>query len=290
MGKVAVITDSNSGITQEEAKRLGLSVLPMPFMVDGVWYMEGIDLTADMFFQKLIEGADISTSKPSIGMLTELWDEVLETHDEIVYIPMSSSLSSSYESAVMIAEEYDGKVQVVNNQRISVTQRQSAIDALEMAGAGKSAAQIRQYLEDVKFDSSIYIMLDTLKYIKKGGRITPAGAAIGSLLNIKAVLQIQGDKLDKYAVAFSSKQARGIMTDAIRKDFTARFADFAGPGRMWLQVAYTYDLKAAESFKAELGAAFPDYDIYLAPLALSVSCHIGPNSLAVACCKKIDCI
>ena len=287
MSKVAVVTDSNSGITQEQAKEYGLRVLPMPFMVNGVWHLEGVDLTTDMFFEKMAEDAEISTSKPSIGALTELWDELLGSYGEVLYIPMSSGLSSSYESAVMIADDYGGKVHVVNNQRISVTQRQSALDALELANAGRSAAEIKDYLENTKFDSSIYIMLDTLKYIKKGGRITPAGAAIGSLLNLKPILQIQGDKLDKFAIAMSAEKARSTMIEAMKKDFTGRFAAFSDPKHMWLQVAYTFDSAAAESFKNEVNNALPGFDIHTDPLSLSVSCHIGPGALALACSRKI---
>ena len=211
MEKIAVVTDSNSGMTQEQAKDYGIYVLPMPFFIDGDTYFEDIDLTQEQFYRKLEGQADISTSMPSVGAVTDLWDRLLEEYDAIVHIPMSSGLSSSCETAMMLAQDYDGKVQVVNNQRISVTQKQSALDALELARRGKSAAEIKDYLEKTKFDSSIYIMVDTLYYLKKGGRITPAAAALGTLLKLKPVLQIQGEKLDAFAKARTVKQAKNII-------------------------------------------------------------------------------
>ena len=217
MGKIAIVTDSNSGIVQAEAKELGIYVIPMPFMIDGKDYLEEINLTQEEFYQKLTEGADISTSMPSPGSVTDLWDELLKEYDEIVYIPMSSGLSSSCQTAIMLADDYDGKVVVVNNQRISVTMRQSVLDAMELAEAGKSAAEIQTILEEQKMESSIYIMLNTLTYLKRGGRITPAAAALGTLLKIKPVLQIQGDKLDAFAKARTVKQGKNIMIEAMKK-------------------------------------------------------------------------
>ena len=217
MGKIAIVTDSNSGIVQAEAKELGIYVIPMPFMIDGKDYLEEINLTQEEFYQKLTEGAEISTSMPSPGSVTDLWDELLKEYDEIVYIPMSSGLSSSCQTAIMLADDYDGKVVVVNNQRISVTMRQSVLDAMELAEAGKSAAEIQTILEEQKMESSIYIMLNTLTYLKRGGRITPAAAALGTLLKIKPVLQIQGDKLDAFAKARTVKQGKNIMIEAMKK-------------------------------------------------------------------------
>lgn len=287
MGKIAVVTDSNSGITQKQAKEYGIHVLPMPFFINEETYFEDISLTQEQFYEKLEGDADISTSMPSIGSVTELWDELLQQYDEIVHIPMSSGLSSSCETAVMLAQEYDGKVQVVNNQRISVTQKQSVLEALEMAEHGKSAEEIRQYLEETKYESSIYIMVDTLYYLKKGGRLTPAAAALGTLLKLKPVLQIQGEKLDSYAKARTVKQARTIMIDAIRNDFAKRFKDETG-ANMHLFVAYTKDRAAAMDFKAQIDAAFPGCEVEVVdPLSLSVACHIGPGALAVACSKKL---
>lgn len=287
--KIAVITDSNSGITQSQAKEYGLYVLPMPFMIDDETFYEDITLTQDAFYERLAGGADVITSQPSPDSILQLWDEVLKEYDEIVHIPMSSGLSGSCQSAMMLAEDYDGRVQVVNNQRISVTQRQSALDALALVKQGMDAAAIRQFLEDDKFNSSIYIMLDTLYYLKKGGRITPAAAALGTILRLKPVLQIQGDKLDAFAKARTVSQGKSIMINAIRGDMEKRFGG-AAADNIWLQVAYTYDLAAATQLKKEVMEAFPGFDVHMDPLSLSVACHIGPGALAVACCKKIGTI
>lgn len=287
MAKIAIVTDSNSGITQAEGAKLGIYVLPMPFMIDEVTYYEDIDLTQEQFYEKLKSGANISTSQPSPESVTSLWDKLLQEYDEIVHIPMSSGLSGSCQSAMAFAADYDGKVQVVNNQRISVTQRQSALDAIQLAAAGKSAAEIKDFLENDKFNSSIYIMLDTLYYLKKGGRITPAAAAIGTMLRLKPVLTIQGEKLDAFAKARTTSQGKAMMINAIKKDITERFGGMTEDKHIWMQIAYTYDRAAAEQFRAEVEEEFPGYDIHIDPLSLSVACHIGPGSLALACCKKI---
>ncbi len=288
MGTIAVVTDSNSGITQEQAKAYGINVLPMPFFINGETYFEDISLTQEEFYERLEGNDDISTSMPSVGSVTDLWDELLEEHEEIVHIPMSSGLSSSCETALMLAQEYGGKVQVVNNQRISVTQRQSVEDALELAKRGKTAKEIKDYLEETKYDSSIYIMVDTLYYLKKGGRLTPAAAALGTLLKLKPVLQIQGEKLDSYAKARTVKQARTIMIDAIKSDFAKRFGDVTGEN-MHIFVAYSKNKEAALDFKAQIEAAIPGRVVEVVdPLSLSVACHIGPGSLAVACAKKLS--
>lgn len=287
MSKVAIMTDSNSGITQAEAKEMGITVIPMPFYIDEKMFYEDIDLTQEQFYEKLRSDCEIKTSMPLVGNVTDTWDEVLKEYDEIVYIPMSSGLSSSCSTAIMLSEDYDGRVEVIDNQRISVTQRQSVLDAMELAAAGKSAAEIKQILMDAKFDSSIYIMLDTLYYLKKGGRITPAAAALGTLLKLKPVLQIQGEKLDAFAKARTSKQGKNIMIETMKKDFAERFHDADGKN-MHLEIAYTYDKEAAEAFKAEVQEAFPDNEIVVNPLSLSVSCHIGPGALAIACSKKIE--
>ena len=286
--KVAIITDSNSGITQEEGKQLGIRIVPMPFMINGEEYLEDITLTQQEFYAKLGEGSDISTSQPSPESIMALWDEVLEEYDEIVHIPMSSGLSGSCQTAMMLAEDYDGKVEVVNNQRISVTQRQSALDAKELAAKGMCAAEIKEKLEAVKFDSSIYITLDTLKYLKKGGRITPAAAALGTLLRLKPVLTVQGEKLDAFAKARTMTQAKSIMVAAITKDLEERFGDRTGKN-VHLEVAHTDNQEEADEFAKELRELFPATgEIVIAPLSLSVSCHIGPGSLAVACSKVIE--
>lgn len=287
MGKVAIVTDSNSGITQEQAKEYGVNVLPMPFFINGETFFEDIDLSQEEFYERLEGNADISTSMPAVGSVTELWDKLLEDYDGIVHIPMSSGLSSSCETAIMLAQDYDGKVQVVNNQRISVTQKQSVLDAAELASRGKGAQEIKDYLEQTKFDSSIYIMVDTLAYLKKGGRITPAAAALGTLLKLKPVLQIQGEKLDAFAKARTVKQAKNIMVEAVKNDFEKRFQDAAGEG-MHLYIAYTKDRQTALEFKVQVQEAFPKAEITMVdPLSLSVACHIGPGALALACAKKL---
>ena len=286
MTKVAIVTDSNSGITQAQGKKFGIHVLPMPFMINEETYYEDITLSQPEFYEKLKTGAEVITSQPTPDSVMELWDELLKEYDEIVHIPMSSGLSGSCQSAIMLAEDYDGKVQVVNNQRISVTQRQAALDALLLAGKGMNAAQIKNFLEEDKFNSSIYIMLDTLYYLKKGGRITPAAAALGTILKLKPVLQIQGEKLDAFAKARTVSQAKSIMIGAIKSDMENRFGG-ADKDNIWLQIAYTYDLDAAMAFRTEVEELFPGYDINVDPLSLSVACHIGPGALALACCKKI---
>ena len=286
MSKVAIVSDSNSGITQLQAEELGITILPMPFFVGDKTLYEDIDLTQKEFYQMLSENANISTSMPLVGNVTDTWDALLKEYDEIVHIPMSSGLSGSCETALMLAQDYEGKVQVVNNQRISVTQRQSVMDAMALAEQGHSAAEIKEILERDKFESSIYIMVDTLYYLKKGGRITPAAAALGTVLKLKPVLQIQGEKLDAFAKARTVKQAKNLMIEAMKHDFAERFHDPEGKS-MHLEMAYTYDLDAAEACRQEVQEAFPGLEIHMDPLSLSVSCLIGPGALAVACSKKI---
>ena len=285
MGKIAVVTDSNSGITQAEAKELGITVIAMPFYIQGETFYEDINLTQEQFYEKLAQGGDISTSMPTVGDVTDLWDKLLEEYDEIVHIPMSSGLSSSCETALVLAQSYEGRVQVVNNQRISITQRRSVMDAQKLAQIGKSALEIKELLEREKFESSIYIMVDTLKYLKKGGRITPTAAALGTLLRIKPVLQIQGEKLDAFAKARTVKQAKSIMIEAMQNDCKNRFGDASG-SNMYIDVAYTYDRDAALQFVQEVQEVFPGQQCVMNPLSLSVSCHIGPGALAVACSHR----
>lgn len=288
MSKAAIVTDSNSGITQRAAKEHGIYVLPMPFMIDGETFYEDINLTQEEFYKRLAAGAEIATSQPSPESVLKLWDSVLGDYDELVHIPMSSGLSGSCQSAIMLSEEYGGRVQVVNNQRISVTQRQSCLDAKLLASKGMNAKEIKDFLEADKFNSSIYIMLDTLYYLKKGGRITPAAAAIGTMLRLKPVLQIQGEKLDAFAKARTTNQGRSIMLNAIRSDIENRFGGMTEDRHIWLQVAYTANRDAAESYSREIQEHFPGYDVHIDPLSLSVACHIGPGALAFACCKKIE--
>lgn len=287
MSKIAIVTDSNSGITQAQAKELNIFVLPMPFMIGEETYFEDINLTQEQFYEKLKSGENISTSQPSPESVMNLWDEILKEYDEIVHIPMSSGLSGSCQSALMLAQDYDGKVQVVNNQRISVTQRQSALDAKYMADVkGMNAAQIKAFLEEDKMNSSIYIMLDTLFYLKKGGRITPAAAAIGTMLKLKPVLQIQGEKLDAFAKARTTLQGKNMMINAIRNDINTRFGGVDAKN-VWLEIAHTQNEEAALALKAELLEEFPGYEVHIDPLSLSVACHIGPGALAIACTQKI---
>lgn len=284
MGRVAIVTDSNSGITQKEAKELGIRVLPMPFYINGELFFEDITLTQEEFYQRLAEDADISTSQPSPGDVIDLWDEILKEYDEIIHIPMSSGLSSSCETAIGLAQDYDGRVHVIDNQRISITQRQSVLDALEMAEKGMSAQEIDDVLMREKLEASIYITVDTLKYLKKGGRVTPAAAAIGTVLNLKPVLQIQGEKLDSYAKVRGWKAAKKTMLDAAEKDLAGRFAG----KEMYIHAAYTCSGEEAKEWKGEIEARFPGYDIHMDRLSLSVSCHIGAGSKAVACIKKAE--
>ena len=287
MRKIAIVTDSNSGITQDEGRSRGVFVLPMPFYINEVMYLEGITLSQDEFYERLQKDETISTSQPSPGEVCGMWDNLLKEYDEIVHIPMSSGLSASCETAMGLARDYDGKVQVVDNQRISVTQRQSVLDALALAEAGKNASEIREILEAEKLESSIYITLETLKYLKKGGRITPAAAAIGTVLNLKPVLQIQGDKLDAYSKVRGKKQAKRVMLKAMKEDMDTRFAEYVKKREMCLQMAYTGNKEEAEEFKKEVQEMFPELEIHMDPLSLSVACHIGHGALAVACSKKV---
>lgn len=287
MSRVAILTDSNSGISQEEAKEKGLYVLPTPFYINDEIFYEGVDLTVEEFFAKQAAGADMKTSMPVVGDLIDRWESLLEEYDEIVYIPLSSGLSGSCNTAMMMAEDYDGKVQVVNNQRISVTMKISVYDAKRLADVGKSAAEIKEILEDTKFESTIYIMVDTLEYLKKGGRITPAAAAIGSMLKIKPVLQIRGEKLDSFAKARTIKQAKQIMMDAIAKDMAEEWNDPTGENTI-IAMAHTQNEEEILKFKEEALERWPNHDIFVDPLSLVVSTHIGPGALAITCTKKLD--
>lgn len=262
MKKIAIMTDSNSGITQEKGKELGICVLPMPFFINEELYFEEITLTQDEFYRYLNE------------------------YDEIVHIPMSSGLSGSCETAMTLAQEYEGRVQVVNNQRISVTQEQAVYDAMLLRDAGKDAAQIKEILETEKFESTIYITVDTLKYLKKGGRITPAAAALGTVLNLKPVLQIQGEKLDAFAKVRGWKAAKRTMLKAIETDLKERFA--GKEDQIVLGMAYTCSQDEAREWKEEIHEKFPQFEIMEAPLSLSVACHIGPGSMAITCTKKVN--
>lgn len=284
MERIAIVTDSNSGITQKEAKELGIHVLPMPFFINEKVHYEDVDLSQEEFYRCLEDGSSVSTSQPSPGDVMKLWDELLTQYQEILHIPMSSGLSASCETAMGLAQEYKGKVYVVNNQRISVTQMQATKDALEMAKAGLTAAQIKEVLERESHESSIYLMVDTLKYLKKGGRITPAVAMIGTVLKIKPVLQIQGDKLDTYAKVRGPKQARKVIIDAIKNDLETRFAG----KEMHMFVAYAHGTEGLDSFREEVKAAFPNCTFEEGEISLSIACHTGPGVLAIALSKKVE--
>ncbi len=287
MKKTAIVTDSNAGILPEEAEEKQIFMLPMPFMIDGKDYLENVNLTSGAFYQMMKENKSISTSQPAPGDVLALWDKVLEEYEELVYIPMSSGLSASCQSAYMLSKAYEGRVQVVEKRRISVTQKSAVHDALALAEKGKSASEIRNILELDGDNSSIYIMLDTLYYLKKGGRITPAAAAIGTVLRLKPVLQIQGSLLDAFAKARTINHAKTTMINAVRSDMENRFGG-ADPENCSLFIAHTDNGEMAMQFKAEVEAAFPGFRVdELDPLSLVISCHIGPGSLALACCKKL---
>ena len=287
--KIAVVTDSNSGITQAQAKEMGITVLPMPFMIDGETYYEDITLTQEQFYQRLKDNSDISTSQPTPDSIMKLWDELLKEYDQIVHIPMSAGLSGSCATAMMLAgeDEYEGNVFVVDNHRISVTQYQSVKDAMMLADLGMDGAQIKKRLEETAADSVIFVTVDTLKYLKKGGRITPAAAALGTLLRIKPVLIILGEKLDSFAKVRTMKQAKTLMMNSIQKELDERLHDSECKD-CHLAIAHSDNEEAALEFKKEVEERFPDADIYLAPLSLSIACHIGPGSLALTATRKMD--
>lgn len=287
--KIAVVTDSNSGITQAQAKEMGVAVLPMPFMIDGETYYEDITLTREQFYQRLKDNADIATSQPTPDSILKMWDKLLKEYDQIIHIPMSSGLSGSCSTAMMLAgeDEYEGKVFVVDNRRISVTQYQSVKDAQMLAAMGMDGTQIKKRLEETAADSVIFITVDTLKYLKKGGRITPAAAALGTLLKIKPVLIILGEKLDSFAKARTMKQAKTMMMNAIQKELDGRLHD-SECRKCHLAIAHTDNEEAALEFKKEVEERFPNADVYMAPLSLSIACHIGPGSLAVTATRKME--
>ena len=286
MKKIAIVTDSNSGITEDQGKELGIHVLPMPFYINEELFFENISLTQEEFYQKLEEDAEISTSQPSPGAVLDLWDKILEEYEEIVHIPMSSGLSSTCETAMSLAKEYDGRVQVVDNKRISVTMAESVTDAVKLRNAGKTAPEIKEILEREWAEATIYLTVDTLKYLKKGGRITPAAAALGTVLNLKPVLTIQGEKLDAFAKVRGWKAAKKTMLKAIQKDIKTRFE--GREKELVIGVVYAGNHEEAQEWKAEVEAAFPEYEIKYAPLSLSVACHIGKGALAITCTKKAE--
>ncbi len=281
--KVAIVTDSNSGITQAEGKAAGITVIPTPFFINEELYLEDVTLMREDFFEKLADDAEISTSQPAPGDVLDTWDGLLKEYDEIVHIPLSSSLSSSMETAIMLSQDYDGKVQVVDNQRVSAMQKSSVYDALRLAEQGKNAKEIKEILESEKYNAAAYIAVDTLKYLKKGGRITPTSAAIGAVLNIKPVLLVNHEKLDSVAKVRGFKAAKKTMLELAEKDLQEKFAG----EDMTLYAVTTCNAEETESWRQEIVAHFPEYEVKATYLSLSVTCHIGPGSLAVAYAKNV---
>ena len=284
MKKTGIVTDSNSGITEEEAFWLGIKVVPMPFTIDGTEYYEGITIGRDEFYKKLEEGADVKTSQPSPEMLMDIWDEMLQEYEEIVYIPMSSSLSSSVMTAKILAEDYYRKVCVVDNLRISCTQKMSVLEAVRLSELGYNALQIQNILERDRLNASIYIAVDTMKHLKRGGRVTPAGASVASMLNIKPILQIQGEELDAYAKARCEKSVCDKLLHAVEKDIEGRFHG----KNVYIEGAYSCSEEKAGVWKKEIEKRFPDYRISMDPLALSIGCHVGEGAIAIGCMEELE--
>ncbi|MBS6195321.1 MAG: DegV family protein [Clostridiales bacterium] len=289
MGSIAIVTDSNSGISQEEAKKLGIYVIPMPFFINEKVYYEDIDLSQEQFYQKLAEDVNVSTSQPSPGDILDLWEDLLRRYKEIIHIPMSSGLSASCATAQGLSQEFEGRVQVVDNKRVSVMMRQSILDARRLVEKGKSGKEIKEILEREALECSVYLVVDTLKYLKKGGRITPAAALLGSALNLKPILQINGDKLDAYKKVRGMKAAKKNMLEAMKNDVEGRFAEYVKKGELKLHVAYTTERAEAEQWVEEVRNTFPNLEInFIDPLALSIVCHTGPGVLAVAASHSLD--
>lgn len=284
MSNTAIMTDSNCGIMPDEGRDLGIYVLPMPLIIDGQTYYEGVDITLDEFFKRQISGADITTSQPSPGDVEAMWTDLLRTYDEIVFIPMSGGLSSTCQTALILSEEepFRGRVFVVDNRRISVTQAQSVLDAKLLAEEGKTASQIKEILEAEALDASIYIAVDTLEYLKKGGRITAAAAAIGTVLKLKPVLTIQGDKLDSYAKARGLKSAFRTMLSAVKNDISSRFSHLREDGVLKVGIANTLmEPEKLELFSNEMKESFPDMELFYLPLTMSIGTHTGPGALGI---------
>lgn len=285
--RTAVMTDSNSGITKIEAEEMGIFLIAMPVIIDGETHFEGQDLTQENFYQSLINGKDISTSQPALGFVMEMWNQILESgYDQVVYIPMSSGLSNSCETAVSLSREFDGKVCVVDNHQISIPMRESVLDAVDMAKDGKSAEEIRRKLEDSAYDSSIYIAVDTLEFLKKGGRITPAGAALGAVFNVKPILTIQGEKLDAYAKVRGMKKCRHKMIEAVKNDLNTRFQSIDRSRIVIGTAGAGLSREEEEQWKNEVAEAFPQIEVYYNPLAVCIGCHVGPGAMGMGICVK----
>ncbi|MCF2652728.1 DegV family protein [Anaeromassilibacillus senegalensis] len=284
MSRIAVVTDTNSGITREEAKKLGVFLLSMPFIVDGKEYFEGVTCTYEQFFDMLAAGSDVSTSQPAPEDLTALWDTILQNYDSIVHIPMSSALSGSCGTAKALAADYNGRVCVVDNKRISLSQRESVLDALTLIKKGLTAAEICVQLEETAYNSSIYLAVNTLELLKKSGRVTAAGAALATLLGLKPVLQIQGEKLDAYAKVRGMAAAEKTMLKAIEKDMQTRFAGKP----VHIAVAYSGDIRPALEWRKTVRSYFGDSHIELYKLPISICCHVGAGVKAIACYEYFE--
>lgn len=289
MSRIAIMTDSNSGIMPAEASNYGIHVLPMPIIIDGTTYFEGIDITVEEFYQKQTSGSVITTSQPSPGDVTDMWDRLLQTHDEIVFIPMSSGLSNTCQTALLLADEepYKDRVFVADNHRISVTQALSVLDAKSLAEKGLTAREIRDILEEEAMDATIYIAVDTLEYLKKGGRITAAAAALGTILKIKPVLTIQGDKLDSFAKARGMKSAFRLMIEAVKADITSRLSHLREQGLLKVGITNTMmDPDKLDEFKEEMKKNFPDMELVYFPLTMSIGTHVGPGGLGIGAVRS----
>lgn len=284
--KIAIVTDSNSGINNDLPE--GVFVVPMPCLINDEDYFEGINLSYEDFYKMLAEDATVSTSQPSVGNLSDFWTDILKEYDEIVHIPMSSGLSHACATATNLAKDFGGRVFVVDNHRVSITLKESVFDAIKLREQGKTSAEIQKYLVETSADSAIYIAVETMKYLKKGGRVTPAAAMIGSILKIKPVLQIHGEKLDRYMLARGSIKAREVLKEALKKELETQFASYTAKGEMCVSVAYTDNIQEAEKFIEEFKALMPSVPLHFTdPLPLSVSCHIGPGALGVSCSRFV---
>lgn len=287
MSKVKIITDSNSGLSQAEGEKLGVYIIPMPFTINGEEYLEEINMTQEKFYELLAQNAEVKTSQPSQIYLEELWDKLLKEYDELVYIPMSSGLSATCENAKEYAKKYSGKVYVVDNLRISITQKESVYEAVEMLKRGKTAQEIKDYLEYSKNKQSIYITMGLLKYLKRGGRISPTAALIGDILGVKPILYSRGEKFEKFAIALSMGQAKKKMIQKIKLELETEFKDDYNNGKMVVYIAHTQNMNEALKFKEQIQKELPNLTFRsIDALSLSVSCHIGPGALAIAVCAN----
>ena len=285
--KIAIATDTNSSMTQKQADEHGIHLLPMPVIIDGETYLEGLNINNAQLYNAMKEHRDISSSQPSPGQLIEFWENILKDgYDQIVYIPMSSGLSNSCHNAIQFSMDYDGKIQVVDNHRISLTQEASVLSALLLAQQGLTAEEIKNYLEERAYQASIYITVDSMEYLKKGGRVTPAAAAFASVLNLKPILTIQGDKLDTYAKARGMKQAEEKMIEAIKQDRLTRFADVPDH-QLRIETAGTFENEEkSEQWRQLVQSAFPSIPVSYVDLPCSIACHVGINAVGTAIMKK----